>query len=144
MSGLAQEFAVSSDKMASFALDAGIAFMRARMLTSGADLFFSPSPIADAGWNELAANPRERKFYEQFCVRLSALSCIPPTVLERCELTPEERLAAPQAGITTAAVEAMDRLGIPYNATHWPLDAYAGNEDPPPGCKAHNRLVAAG
>ena len=145
---LAGEFGVALDQMAGFALDAGIAFMRARLGTPEAGPFFSPSPVADAGWDQMADNVAERGFYEGFCERLCKLAGVVPRVLEHHPFSEAERQHVLHASAVRAVVASMDRLGIHYVAKHWPLDASgtcgdpAGSDPPPTGsCRVKMRVL---
>lgn len=139
---LASEFCLSPREMAAAALDAGIAFMRARLGTPNAGPFFSPAPVADAGWDEMADNRDEHDFYVDFCARLCSLSGVAATTLVHHRFSDAERQMAGITGAVAAAVAAMERLGLHYVPEHWPLTATgecgdpAGSDRPPVHCKA--------
>jgi hypothetical protein len=117
---IAREFNISVREMAVAALDAGIAFVRARILTPDAGEFFSPAPIADEGWDAMSDNPAERSFYVRFCRRLCALAGVVPIVLEHYRFSTTERLVARNVGAVASVIAAMDRLGLPYIPAYWP------------------------
>ena len=117
---IAQEFNASVDDMALSALDAGIAFLRARILTIDVDIFFSPAPLADEGWDVMSDNPGERTFYITLCQRLCELAGVTLVVPEHYRFSEVERLMARDFNAVGNVIAAMDRLNLAYVPEHWP------------------------
>lgn len=121
---LATEFGADPRTMAMQCLDAGIAFMRVRLLVGdAAGSLFSPPPIPDCGWDVMADNPGERGFYEGFCQRLCAKLGVPPVVLEHVKLTGAQRVMARDTLAVARVVKALYEFNVPFVSAHWPLDA---------------------
>jgi hypothetical protein len=130
---LAGMFDYSPGLAAEYSLDAGFAFMRARLLEGdNAGAFFSPGPFADAGWDCLADGvefAHNRDLYVRVCQRLCEALDIPPVIMEHVAFTEAEATAARDMGAVPRAMEAMRRHNIPFVPAHWALDP-----PPPPPC----------
>jgi hypothetical protein len=126
---LAKRFGQTLPKMAEYAFDATLVFLRVCIQSSVDErpgVMFAPGPVAHPGWDVLADVPegtRAWEFYADVCHRLCVVLGVPPVVVRHHKFTTDDgRIAARDQDAVGNVVRAMNDMGLTYVPAHWQTD----------------------